>query len=297
MNIRTNERKGELYIVAEALLWSLFPVVTILTFTDVSPLFSAALNTLISSLFFALVLTVKGGWRQFRNCPPWKDILVSTLFIGIILYAFFFLGLRHTTAGNAAIMGLMEVFFSFFILGVVIKHESLIPSQLFGGACMVAGALFILLPKASGWHSGDLLVLAGTAFPPIGNMFAQRARARVSGEFILFARSIISGLFLLALAFVFEPAPAMQHMAASWQFLFLNGLILFGVSKILWIEGIRLIPITKAISLASIGPLFTLVFAYFILSERVTIYQIAGFVPIAIGIYILTRTKGTAIAS
>lgn len=296
MSIRTPARKGELYILAEALLWSLFPVVTILTFTNVSPLFSAALNTLISSLFFALVLSVKRGWGQFFKNPPWKEILVSSLFIGVIMYAFFFVGLRHTTAGNAAIVGLMEVFFSFFILGVCIKHERVIPSQLLGGVCMVAGALFILLPKASGWHSGDLLVLAGAAFPPIGNMFAQRARARVSGEFILFARSIVSGLFLLLLAFIFEPVPDMQRMAAAWEFLFLNGLILFGVSKILWIEGIRLIPITKAISLASIGPLFTLIFAYFILSERVTVYQVAGFVPIAVGIYFLTRTKGNVIA-
>ena len=218
-------------------------------------------------------------------------MILASVFIGVLLYAFYFIGLRHTTAGNASIMSLMEVFFSFLILGVVIKHESLRRSRILGAVCMVVGAVCILLPRANGWHSGDLFILLGTAFPPMGNMYVQKARKKVSAVFIMFVRSVIAGCCLLVLAFLTEPMPASATIIQSIDLLLLNGIVFMGLSKILWIEALRFIPITKAISLSSVTPVCTMTFAYFILHEHVTAYQIFGFIPIAVGIYFLTSSR------
>ncbi len=289
----SKNQKGELLVFSEALIWSLFPVITILTYTTLMPLQSAAISTLISSMFFAVVLTIRRGWRECANAP-WKDILLTSLFIGVIFYVLEFTGLKYTTAGNASIMNLMEVFFSFLILSVLWKHETLGPLHVTGALCMVIGAMIILLPKSSGWHPGDLIIMAACAFAPIGNKFAKRARDTVSSEFILFIRSLISGVVLCALAFLTEPTPSFDAVASSGGFLFVNGFLLFGFSKILWNEAVHLIPITKAISLASIAPLFTLIFAYFILHERIQLYQLAAFLPILIGVFLLTRTNSVS---
>ncbi len=286
-----NRRRGELSVLASSLLWGLFPVVTILTFSQVPPMFSAALSTLIAAMFFAGVLTARRRWHHMLVRKAWKGMLLTTLFIGVLFYWFMFLGLQRTTAGNGAIMALMEVLFSFLILGLVLRHEPLRTSTVTGGILMMLGALFILLPKNSGWQSGDFLVVFATVFAPIGNKYSQEARKYVSVECIMFVRSLLGGCALLALSLALEPIPSAQAVQASMGFLLVNGIALFGVSKILWIEGINLIPITEAISLGSITPLFTLITASFVLHERVQLFQIAGLIPILTGVFLLTRKE------
>jgi len=286
-----SHRLGEMSILAGALLWSLFPVVTILSYSTLTPLFTAAIATLFAAPFFALLLTLKGQWPLLLVRRAWKDILLTTFYIGILFYGFMFLGLKTTTAGNAAIMGQMETFFAFLLLGYWLHHERVMPAQLAGGMAMVLGAALILLPKADSWHPGDWLIVLATAFAPLGNKHAQAAREIVSSEVIMFYRSILSGLFLLLLAFVVEPRPELRALSASIGFLAINGFLLLGLSKILWIEGINRITITEATALTSITPLFTLLFAFLFLHERVTVLQIAGFLPIALGVVLLMKKR------
>lgn len=296
MRFLTNKRKGELFILSGSLLWSFFPVITILTFSSLPPLFSASVSTLLSAVFFALLLTVRKQWIFLTDTGAWKDMFLTSLYIGVIFYGLMFTGLHYTTAGNGAIMALMEVFFSFLILGVLLRHERIAFRSLIGALCMVLGAAVILLPKTSGWNGGDLLVILATVFPPLGNKYAQRARERVTSECIMFVRSFLSGAFLLLLAFALEPFPAPGTLRDSFPFLLANGILLLGFSKILWIEGINLISITEATSLGSIAPAFTLLIAFFALHENVSAFQIAGFVPIVAGVILLThrRTPATA---
>jgi len=282
-------RKGELSIIAGSVLWSLFPVITILSYSALTPLFAAAIATLVAAPFFALLITLKGQWPLLLVRRAWKDILFTTFYIGILFYGFTFLGLKTTTAGNAAIMGQMETFFAFLLLGYWLHHERVTPAQLAGGMAMVLGAALILLPKADSWHTGDWLIVLAAACAPLGNKHAQAAREIVSSEVIMFYRSILSGLFLLLLAFVVEPRPELQALSASIGFLAINGFLLLGLSKILWIEGINRITITEATALNCVTPLFTLLFAFFLLNEKISLFQIVGFIPIAVGVILLTK--------
>ena len=289
-------RTGELYLFTEAFLWSLFPVLTILTYTGMTPIFSAAISSFLSSIFFAIVVTFKKGWTQWNAQTPWKDIFIASFFIGFAFYTFFYTGLTHTTAGNASIVALMEVFWSFLLLTVLVKHEHLILKQVLGAACMILGALIILLPKQSGWHLGDILILIGTMVPPLANKYMQRARKSVSSEFILFFRGFFAGCCLLILACCIEKVPTMHQVSSSLFILCMNGFLTLGLSKILWLESIHRIPITKAISLASIAPFFTLIFASIFLKEHVTLFQIIALIPIVIGVFLLTRSQSETVS-
>jgi len=295
----SSARTGELSILLGALLWSTFPVITIFSYGSLAPFFSGGIATLFASTFFAVLLTAKGEWHFILEKGAWKDILLTSFFIGMVFYGLFFVGLRHTTAGNAAILSLMEVFFSFVILGLFMRHEPLLPSTIIGGSCMVLGALLVLLPKGViGLQMGDLLIILATAFCPLGNRAAQRARKHVPANIIMFLRSVISGGVLLGLAFLFESTPSFKELSASLIFLLINGILLLGLSKIFWIEGIHRIPITKAISIESITPLFTLIVAYFLLQEQPTILQIVSLIPIGLGMVLLTkRTRSEKITA
>lgn len=292
----SHERRGELLVLLADVLWGVFPVVTILTYRALPPLFTAAISTGVAATFFAVLLTVKRRWHELLSKEALPDIIKTSLIIGVVFYGLTFIGIRQTTAGNASIMTLMEVFFAFFLLGLLLRHEPLIPRQIVGGSCMVLGALVILLPKASGWHVGDLIIGLAAAIPPIGNKYAKQARRLVSAECIMFCRSVIGFCFLFILALLLEPLPSIPSLQSSIGYLLLSGILLLGVSKILWIESINLITISKATAFISITPCCTLIVAALLLREPIHAYQLLSLAPIIVGILLLTwRTKDGAV--
>jgi drug/metabolite transporter (DMT)-like permease len=283
--------RGEFYALLGALLWSLFPIITTLALGVLSPLQAIAICSLLSAVFFAIVLTLRRTWRvPSRQCL--RDLIIATVLLGIIFYVGIFVAIKYTTPGNAGILLLMEVLFSFLTLNLFTQHEPFVLPHALGGACMVLGVLVLLLPKASGWHLGDLIIIAATAIPPLGSVAMQRARKEVSAEFIMFFRSVVSGTVLLLISLAFDPLPSLAVLTPGFlMVLLINGILLFGVSKILWLEAINLLPITKTISICSITPFFTLIFSSMILDEQITRFQLLSLAPIIIGMALLMSAR------
>jgi len=68
-----------------------------------------------------------------------------------------------------------------------------------------------------------------------------------------------------------------------------NGVLLLGVSKILWLEGIKRISVVKAGALASISPLLTIVVAWPVLHNTPTMAQLFALAPMSLGVMLLSR--------
>lgn len=282
----SKEREGELFVFTQAALWALFPVITILSFNKLSPLISLGISTLFASVFFALVLSLKNKWHEIKNTSTLKDILLATFFIGILYYLFIFFGLRYTSAGNASIIALTEVLFSYLFFNIW-KKDPLPHQHIAGAVMMVVGAIIVLYPNLQNFQLGDILILIAAFFPPFGNFFARRARRKVSSETIMFIRSIISGAMILLLAFIFNSSFSVPDLKDSFMFLFINGVFLLGLSKIMWIEGIHRVSVVKANALGSISPLLTLLFAWIFLQNIPTTFQLLSFIPMFFGVILL----------
>jgi len=288
--LKSREIQGEVIMFFENAMWALFPIFVLLTVSKVSSIFAAGISTLFAALFFAVLITIKRQWHEIKIKKALRDILIMTALIGVIFYVLLFIGIKQTTAGNAGIILLMEVFFTMIILGLWKKEKQTIKT-IGGGGLMVIGAFFVMFKGTFAFNQGDLIILLATAIPPIGNYYAQRARKLVSANMIMFIRSAIAGFFILGLAFLLEQPPGLIDIQNSLLNLFVTGFIILGLSKILWIEAIHRITITKAISLSAYAPAFTLVFAYFILGDIPTIWQILGFLPMLAGVYLITEIR------
>lgn len=283
------ERQGEILIFLESILWGLFPIVSLLTFFHVPIFFTAAISSLLAALFFALVVTIQRNWKQPNVRDVWKELLLIGFLLGFTYYALIYLGLSMTTAGDASIMMLMEVFFSMVILKMWNK-EHLGGRIVAGAVFMVFGAFLILFKGNFELNIGNLVILGATAVPPVGNYFSQQVRKKISSSLLLCIRSLIGSVLFFILAFSVEDVPLFGDIHDSLFFLFLNGFFLFGLSKILWVEAIHRIAITKAVALNALSPAFTIIFAYFLLSETPTASQLAGFLPIVLGVFLLSGT-------
>ena len=288
--ILSKERKGEIFVFSEAILWSFFPIITIISYNNLSPLVSLAGSSFFAAIFFAIFLSVKHRWSEVKNLSAIKDILLATLFLGFLYYFLLFIGLKYTTAGNASIISLTEAFFSFLFFNLW-KKEQLSVGHIAGCVFLVIGALIVLLPSGTKLHTGDVLVLLAAAIAPFGNFFQRRARAKVSSEVIMFIRSTIVAFLVFFIAIFLNPhLPLFGNIKASIIFFFINGFILLGFSKVFWIEGIHRISVTKANALSSISPLLTIFFAWLILKNVPTIWQFYSFIPLFIGILLLTKS-------
>lgn len=282
----TQERKGELFIFFEAVLWGLFPVITILSLNSLSPLVSLGWSTLFAALFFAVVLSVKKKWHEIKNVPALKNILWATFFIGITYYLLSFFGLRYTSAGNASIISLTEVFFSYLFFQVW-RKDSMPVWHVIGAILVIAGALIVLYPNVTQFRLGDILILGAALVAPFGNFFQQKARKIVDAATIMFVRSLISTFIIFILAYLFKADPFHFNLKGALLFLVINGVLLLGLSKILWIEGIHRISVTKSNALSGISPLIALLSAWVFLHNLPTIWQLLSFIPMGLGVVLL----------
>ena len=283
-------RKGELLIFSKSLLTGLFPVITVFSLY-LLPSFTALFSsTAIAAIFFAFILLLKNKFKEIFSKQVFYYSLVVTLTISVGYYGFYFLGLKHTSAGNASIISLMETFFTFLLFNIW-KKEFFSKPYLLGALLMIFGATLVLFPKATGLNIGDILILCSAAMAPVGNDFQQRLRSIVSAETILFLRCALSLPFLAILIFVFKETSNLNAIQKSLPFLLLNGVLVLGFSKILWIEAIHRISVTKASALNSLNPFITLIFSFLILKQTPTFWQIAALAPIFIGVLLLTSKK------
>ena len=282
----SKERQGELFISSEAILWGLFPVITILSYNKLSPLVSLAVSSLLAALFFGILLSVRKKWHELKNTSALIDMLWITLFIGLLFYLLYFFGLKYTNAGNASIIGLTQILFSYLFFHAW-RKDYLPKTHIAGAILMVLGAMIVLYPKMQNFTGGEFLILTAAAIATIGNFFQQRARKKVCSETIMFFRSLLSAVVILGIIYVFRINFSWGDINYSWLPLLINGIIILGFSKILWIEGIHRISVMKANALETLSPLFALFFAWLLLNNAPTPWQILSFIPMFLGVILL----------
>ncbi len=270
-----------------AFFWSFFPIITVLSYAHLPSIVSLAYSTLLSVIFFAAFVTYRKSWHEIRNALLWKYCLYVAMFICVLFYSFFFIGLTKTTAGNAGLISLFEIFTSFLFFNVF-KKEVIPREYKIGALCMVVGAGIVLSSGFGKVNMGDILIFIATFFAPIGNYFQQKARMIASSEMIMLLRSLISFPIIFLLAYIMQQSATLEMLKSSWLVLFVNGFLILGFLKVFWIESIHRISVTKAASLESITPFFTLIFAWLILKQAPHVWQFASLVPLLLGVLLLT---------
>jgi len=284
---KSEKRKGELYIYLEVILWAFFPVITILSYRKLPSLLSLAWSTFFSVIFFAVVVSYKKTWHQLKNPLVWKYIFFIVLFIGVLFYSFYFTGLETTSAGNAGIIALFEIFTSFLFFNLF-KKEFISAEHLVGSILMICGAFIVFLPNLRAIRIGDFFILAATFFPPIGNYYQQKIRKIASSETIMFARSLITAPIIFLLAFLLHQHASVETIKLSLPYLLINGLLIFGLSKLFWIEAIHRISVTKGNALNSMTPFLTLIIAWIFLKQSPNLWQLVSLIPLVAGVLLLT---------
>ncbi len=283
----TPQREGELYMLGLALLESWFPILSIVSIKQIGPLHTYAFSLFVSFFFFIAIMWRKNLFAELKNKEAHKYLLLTSFWI-TTLFVLVFLGMQYTTAGNMSVIIFMQVLFSYIYFNVF-GDDKMDKLHTLGAVVMGIGALIIIVPDDMVFNKGDLLILIGSAIAPIANFYSKKARTYCSSETILGFRTILAFPVIMFVAWILEPTISVDEFNKSLPYVVLIGFLIFGLSKIFWMEALHRIDITKLSALLAIIPMMTMFFAYLYLNEVPQIRQILGVIPVLLGGYILTR--------
>jgi len=286
-----------LAIVAFCLLWSSAFADAKLAISDCPPLILLALRFLAAG-----VLTL-GATTLLRR--PWtlgrRDVAVFAL-LGVANQAVYlglgYVGMRSMSSGLAALIISTNPILT-AVLATLFLGERMTWRNVSGLLIGLAGVAFIVQSRLSG--SADHLV---------GILFSVAALVSLVAGTILFKRmapkgdlwagngvqGLAAGLAMLPFAAAFEST---ADIVPSWRLLATFAYLVLLVSifgYLLWFHILSVSGATAASSYHFLMPPLGLLFGWLLLGEHIAATDLIGIVPVALGIYLVTRPAPSASA-
>ena len=279
-----------LAIAAFCLLWSFAFVAGKIGVTDCPPLILLTARFLLAAILIFGIAMLRGeGWSLSR-----RDVAIFAL-LGIANNALYlglgYTGLQTVSAGlGGLIVSANPVVTA--VLAAVFLGESLTWRKVAGLLLGIAGVAFIVWDRISvGTDSlhGIMFTLASLAsivggtilfkvFAPKGDLWLGNGIQNLAGGVALLP-------FASALSDVGDIAPSWRLLAA-FAYLVLCGSIL---AYVLWFHLLKVCGATAASAYHFLMPPLAILFAWLVLGEHLALRDLLGIVPVALGIYLVTR--------
>ena len=279
-----------LAIGAFCLLWSFAFVAGKIGVTDCPPLILLTARFLLAGILIFGIAMLRGeGW----SLSP-RDVAIFAV-LGVANNALYlglgYTGLQTVSAGlGGLIVSANPVFTA--VLAALFLGESLTWRKVAGLLLGIAGVTFIVWHRMSvGTDSlhGIMFTLASLAsivagtilfkvFAPKGNLWLGNGVQSLSGGLALLP-------FASALSSVSDIVPSWRLLGA-FAYLVLCGSIL---AYVLWFHLLKVCGATAASSYHFLMPPLAMLFAWMVLGEHVAVRDLLGIVPVALGIYLVTR--------
>jgi len=279
-----------IYIGLFCLLWSFAFVAGKIGVTDCPPLI---LLTARFSLAGILILGISAVRRDAWSLS-WRDTLVFAI-LGVANNALYlglgYTGLQTVSAGlGGLIVSANPVFTA--ALAALFLGEQLTLRKVVGLSLGIIGVSFIVWHRMSvGTDSlhGIFFTLASLASIVAGTMLFKLLAPKGSLWIGNGVQNLAAGFVLLPFAFtlsdVGDIVPSARLLGA-FAFLVLGGSIL---AYRLWFHLLRVCGATAASAYHFLMPPLGMLFAWIVLGEHVEVRDLIGIVPVALGIYLVTR--------
>jgi len=280
-----------LYIGLFCLLWSFAFVAGKIGVTDCPPLILLAARFSLAGILILGITALRGeAWSSLT----WRDAAIFAI-LGVANNALYlglgYTGLQTVSAGlGGLIVSANPVFTA--VLAAAFLGEALTWRKVMGLLLGIAGVGFIVWHRMSvgtdDWH-GILFTLASLASIVAGTILFKVLAPKGSLWVGNGVQNLSAGIVLLPFAFtladVGDILPSARLLGA-FAFLVLGGSIL---AYLLWFHLLKVCGATAASAYHFLMPPLGMLFAFLVLGEHVEFRDLLGIVPVALGIYLVTR--------
>jgi len=282
-------------VVAFCLLWSSAYAVAKLAIADCPPLLFLTFRFLLAAVVMLGAAALHGVSLKLNR----RD-LVLFVALGIANQAAYlglsYVGLQSISSGLAAVVISANPVLT-AVLAAAFLNEQMTWRKVAGLVLGVGGVAFIVQSRLSGGldHAGGIaFTLAALVSLVVGTIlfkkFAPSGGLWVGNG----VQSLSAGLAVLPFAFTFENVGDIVptwRLAAALAFLVL---LVSVFAYLLWFQLLKQLGATAASSYHFLMPPLGMLFGWLLLGEHVSLADLAGIVPVALGIYLVTRPAGQA---
>lgn len=306
---RNNKFLGHLVAFLTVAVWgSTFVFTKLLLLSGLSAAQIFTLRFIIAYVLLMLFSLTRKNHRWLAD--TWKDELLM-VGLGLTGGSMYFLteneAMNYTTTTNTSLIVCLCPLFATALIGAVYKSERLRPSQMLGTVLAAIGVVVVVLNGHFVLHLsplGDSLAFAACLCWAFYSLLMISANRRYDVVFIT-RKVFFYGLLSMIPYYLLSPEgiltlPAFFGQAFSdgsemglsivANLLFL-GCIASMVCFVAWNWALKTIGAVTATNYVYINPVTTIVFAWLILNERITIFFLIGTALILIGMYLADRKK------
>jgi drug/metabolite transporter (DMT)-like permease len=296
---RTGFNPLPLIIALFCLLWSFAFVAGKIGVTDCPPLILLTARFSLAGIVILGITALRGeAWSSLT----WRDAAVFAI-IGVANNALYlglgYTGLKTVSAGlGGLIVSANPVFTA--ALAALFLGEALTWRKVTGLVLGIAGVGFIVWHRMSvGTDSlhGILFTLASLASIVLGTILFKVLAPKGSLWVGNGVQNLAAGMVLLPIAFTFSDVGDIvpsARLLGAFAFLVFGGSIL---AYLLWFHLLKVCGATAASAYHFLMPPLGMLFAFLVLGEHVEFRDLLGIVPVALGIYLVTRPAAAAVQS
>jgi drug/metabolite transporter (DMT)-like permease len=218
-----------------------------------------------------------------------KYIFIGALFNVVCHHFFLSLGLSKTSASNGGIiLGLGPILTT--ILSIIfLKHRVTLLRTLgiFLGFAGVAFTVILGSGGISGVSIGDVFVFLAILAQCLSFIVIKKATKTLDPRLMTAYMIFIGSIILFIISQVMEPngIKSMEGKAPGvWAIFFASALIATAVGHLIYNYGVGKIGPSEASIFINLNPFFSLIGSILFLGEKISIYQIGGFIMILFGV-------------
>ena len=227
----------------------------------------------------------------------WRDELLMVA-LGVMGGSLYFLtensAMNYTTTTNTSIIVSLCPLFASALIGLFYKSERLSRLQTFGTLMAATGVVVVVMNGHFVLHlspRGDLLAFAACLCWAFYSLLMIPANARYHTVFIT-RKVFFYGLLSMIPYYIMYPELNLHLLFAQpqmvWNLLFL-GCVASMLCFLAWTWVLKQLGSVKATNYVYLNPVTTIVFAWFLLNEQITLWFILGTLLILLGMYLADK--------
>ena len=204
-----------------------------------------------------------------------------------------YLGLKHTTALNAGIVGAASPMFTAVAAALVLGDRLAARNWLGIGLSVLAvvvtvakGSPAVLLSFAV--NRGDLFILASQTAWVTYSLYSRAAASTLPPIWIMAGAHVVGAIVLVPLALAVE-RPWQEWRAWSAWLVVLYGALPITLGHVWFYRVIRVLGAGPTVAFLNLMPFVVLALSWALLGEALHAYHVAGAVLVAAGVYLATR--------
>ncbi|UCG60969.1 MAG: EamA family transporter [Candidatus Zixiibacteriota bacterium] len=284
-------RWSSMYLLISVLFWGISYIAIKVVLKELEPVEMISIRFLLAAPTLYIIIKFK---RLSMWPLPMKGKLIFAAFVVFMHFWVMATGMKETSASNTAWILTTAPIFIALLSWMYLKEKFNLP-QWFGLALAVAGVFALVYngnPKNLGWiHTrGDVIVLGSCVTWAIYTVGTRELTARINPLVATFWMVVIAGLVFIPWTFITSGYQKFLNLETNTVIsLVFLGIFCLAIAFWLWSEGLAKQTAAEVGVYLYVEPLVTMIGAWVLLGERITIWLIIGAILISIGVWVSER--------